>query len=322
MKLSLEQLCEKLGLPFTGNGKLIIDHVCGHNSINSHGIAYCMRKKDMGLIDIPDDASIVVPPGTIAEGKNLVYSEYPMETHVEITRLFYKPLYASLSVHPKAVLAQDVILGRNVTIDANVTIYTNVIIGDNTIIRAGTVIMEGSVIGNDCIIDPNVTICERSEIGNRVIINGGAVIGAADLGFYQKDGIHIRIPQVGQVILEDDVEVGPGTVINRGRLENTVVRKGCKLDAHVLISHNVDLGEHSMIIGQSAIAGSTKTGHHFTAAGQSGVAGHLRIGNNVTLGARGVITKDTPDNVALAGFPAVPHIRWKRNLIILNRIDS
>ena len=322
MNLSLEQLCEKLGLPFTGNGKLIIDHVCGHNSINSHGIAYCMRKKDMGIIDMPDDASIVVPPGTIAEGKNLVYSEYPMETHVEITRLFYKPPFASRSVHPKAVLAQDVILGRNVTIDANVTIYTNVIIGDNTIIRAGTVIMEGSVIGKDCIIDPNVTICERSEIGNRVIINGGAVIGAADLGFYQKDGIHIRIPQVGQVVLEDDVEVGPGTVINRGRLENTVVRKGCKLDAHVLISHNVDLGEHSMIIGQSAIAGSTKTGHHFTAAGQSGVVGHLRIGNNVTLGARGVITKDTPDNVALAGFPAVPHIRWKRNLIILNRIDS
>jgi UDP-3-O-[3-hydroxymyristoyl] glucosamine N-acyltransferase len=322
MKLSLEQLCKKLSLSYSGNGKLIIDHVCGHNSINSHGIAYCTRKKDLNTIDMPEDAAIVAPSGTIAEGKNLIYSEYPLETHVEIARLFYKPPYAAGAVHPAAVLAQDVFLGRNVTIDANVTIYNNVNIGDNTIIRAGTVIMEGSVIGKDCIIDPNVTICERSNIGNRVIINGGAVIGAADLGFYQKDGIHIRIPQVGQVILEDDVEVGPGTVIDRGRLENTIVRKGCKLDAHVLISHNVDLGQHSMIIGQSAIAGSTKTGHHFTAAGQSGVVGHLRIGDNVTLGARGVITKDTPDNIALAGFPAVPHIRWKRNLIILNRIDS
>jgi UDP-3-O-[3-hydroxymyristoyl] glucosamine N-acyltransferase len=215
MKLSLEQLCEKLGLSFTGNGKLIIDHVCGHDSINSHGIAYCMRKKDMETTDMPDNAAIVVPSGTIAEGKNLVYSENPLETHVEITRLLYQPPYASGAVHPAAVLAQDVILGRNVTIDANVTIYSNVNIGDNTIIRAGTVIMEGTFIGKDCIIDPNVTICEKSNIGNRVIINGGAVIGAADLGFYQKDGIHIRIPQVGQVILEDDVEVGPGTVINR-----------------------------------------------------------------------------------------------------------
>jgi UDP-3-O-[3-hydroxymyristoyl] glucosamine N-acyltransferase len=236
--------------------------------------------------------------------------------------MFYQPPYASGAVHSAAVLAQDAILGSNVTIDANVTIYNNVRIGDNTIIRAGTVIMERSVIGKDCIIDPNVTICERCSIGDRVIINGGAVIGAGDLGFYLKDGVHIKIPQIGQVILEDDVEVGAGTVINRGRLENTIVRKGCKLDAHVLISHNVDLGEHSMIIGQSAIAGSTKTGHHFTAAGQSGVVGHLRIGNNVTLGARGVITKDTPDNIALAGFPAVPHIKWKRNLILLNRIDS
>lgn len=322
MRLSLEQLCEKLSLSYTGNGKLIIDHVCGHNSINSHGIAYCTRMRDLETIDIPEDAAIVVPPGTTAEGKTLVYSEFPLETHVQITTMFCQLPYASKSVHPAAVLAQDVILGTNVTIDAHVTIYSNVRIGDNTIIRAGTVIMEGANIGHDCIIDPNVTIYESTNIGNRVIINGGAVIGAADLGFYQKNGIHIRIPQVGKVILEDDVEVGPGTVINRGRLENTIVRNGCKLDAHVLISHNVDLGEHSMIIGQSAIAGSTRTGHHFTAAGQSGVVGHLRIGNNVTLGARGVITKDVPDNIALAGFPAIPHIRWKRNLIILNRIDS
>jgi UDP-3-O-[3-hydroxymyristoyl] glucosamine N-acyltransferase len=322
MKLSLEQLCKKFDLSFTGNGKLIIDHVCGHNCLDSNGIAYCMRKKDLKTINIPEDAAIVVPAGTIAEGINLIYSEYPLETHVKITTLFYKPLFASGTIHPAAVLANDAILGRNVTIDANVTIYNNVRIGDNTIIRAGTVIMEGSVIGKDCIIDPNVTIYHGCSIGNRVIINGGAVIGAGDLGFYLKDGVHIKIPQIGQVILEDDVEVGPGTVINRGRLENTIVRKGCKLDAHVLISHNVDLGEHSIIIGQSAIAGSTKTGHHFTAAGQSGVVGHLRIGNNVTLGARGVITKDTPDNIALAGFPAIPHIKWKRNLILLNRIDS
>ena len=281
-----------------------------------------MRKKDMDTVNMPDDSAIVVPPGTIAEGKNLVFSEYPLETHVQITTIFYQPPCASRSVHPSAAVAPDAILGRNVTIDANVTIYRKVRIGDNTIIRAGTVIMEETFIGKDCIIDPNVTICERCIIGNRVIINGAAVIGAADLGFYQKDGIHIRIPQVGQVILEDDVEVGPGSVINRGRLENTIIRKGCKLDAHVLISHNVDLGEHSMIIGQSAIAGSTKTGHHFISAGQSGVVGHLTIGNNVTLGARGVITKDVPDNIALAGFPAIPHIKWKRNLIILNRIKS
>lgn len=322
MKLTLEQICRKFGLLYSGNGELIIDHVCGHNHLEPYGIAYCLQKKDLQGIDIPEYSAIVVPPGTVAEGKNLIYSQYPLETHVQITGLFYQPPHASGKVHPSAVLGQDVILGRDVTIDPNVTIYDKVSIGDRTIIRAGTVIMEGTAIGEDCILDPNVTICDRCRIGDRVIINGAAVIGAGDLGFYQKDGAHIKIPQVGQVILEDDVEVGPGTIINRGRLENTIVRKGCKLDAHVLISHNVDLGEHSIIIGQSAIAGSTKTGHHFTAAGQSGVAGHLRIGNNVTLGARGVITKDTPDNVALAGFPAVPHIKWKRNLILLSRIDS
>jgi UDP-3-O-[3-hydroxymyristoyl] glucosamine N-acyltransferase len=322
MKLTLEQLCKKLDLQFTGNRELIIDHVCGHNHLDPHGIAYCQMKKDLKTIDMPYDSVIVVPPETVAENKNLIYSEHPLETHVQITKLFYRPPYASGSIHPAAVVAQDVTLGKNVTVDANVTIYNKVNIGDNSIIRAGTVIMEGTVVGKDCIIDPNVTILDRCIIGNRVIIGGGAVIGAGDLGFYQKDGIHIKIPQIGQVILEDDVEVGPGTVINRGRLENTIVRKGCKLDAHVLISHNVDLGEYSIIIGQSAIAGSTKTGHHFTAAGQSGVVGHLRIGNHVTLGARGVITKDTPDNVALAGFPAIPHIKWKRNLIIQNRLGS
>lgn len=322
MEFTLEQLCQKLDLSFTGNGKLLIDHVCGHNHIDSHGVAYCTRNKNLKTIDIPEDAALVVPPEVIREGKNLIYAENPLETHIQITGLLYQPPHASRSIHPAAVLGQDIVLGENVTIDANVTIYNNVNIGDNTIIRAGAVIMEGTIIGKDCVIYPNVTISERCNIGNRVIINGGAVIGAGDLGFYQKDGIHVKIPQVGRVILEDDVEVGPGSIINRGRLENTIVRKGCKLDGLVFISHNVDLGEHSMIIGQSAIAGSTKTGHHFFAAGQSGVLGHLRIGNNVTLGARGVITKNTANNIALAGFPAVPHIKWKRNLILLSRIDS
>lgn len=320
MVLTLEQLCNKLGLQFAGNGKLIIDHVCAHNRSDKQGVAYCQQIKDLKTIEVPEDSAVVVPQSTVAEGKNLIFSENPLETHVEITKLFYIPPNASGSVHPAAVVAQDVILGQNVTIDANAVIYNNVKIGDNTIIRAGTVIMEETEIGRDCIIDPNVTILDKCIIGNRVIISGGAVIGAADLGFYQKDGIHIKIPQVGKLIIEDDVEVGPASVINRGRFENTILRKGCKLDAHVLISHNVDLGEHSIIIGQSAIAGSTKTGHHFIAAGQSGVVGHIKIGNNVTLGARGVITKDTPDNISLAGFPAVPHIKWKRNLIRQNRL--
>ncbi len=322
MEFTLEQLCQKLGLSYSGNGKLVIDHVCGHNHLDSHGIAYCLQDKDLKTIDIPEDSVLVVPPEVIKEGKNLINAEYPLETHIQITNLFYQPPYASGSIHPAAVLAQNVILGNNVTIDANVTIYNHVEIGDHTIIRAGTVIMEETVIGKDCIIDPNVTIRERCNIGNRVIINGGAIIGAGGFGFYQTDGIHHKIPQVGQVVLEDDVEVGPGSIINRGRLENTIVRKGCKLDGHVFISHNVELGEHSMIIGQSAIAGSTKTGHHFLAAGQSGVLGHIKVGNNVTLLARGVITKSTPDNVALAGFPARSHMEWKRNSILLSRINS
>ena len=198
MKITLKQLCQKLGLSYTGNGKLIIDHVCGLNHLDSHGIAYCLRNKDLKTINIPEDAALVVPPKVIKEGKNLIYSEFPLETHIQITKLFYRPPYASRSIHPAAILAHDIILGKNVTIDANVTIYNNVKIGDNTIIRAGVVIMEKTVIGKDCIIDPNVTICDRCNIGNRVIINGGAVIGAGDLGFYQKDGIHVKIPQVGR----------------------------------------------------------------------------------------------------------------------------
>jgi UDP-3-O-[3-hydroxymyristoyl] glucosamine N-acyltransferase len=182
--------------------------------------------------------------------------------------------------------------------------------------------MPDTNIGKDCILYPNVVIREKCNIGDRVIIHPGAVIGADGFGFFQRDGINLKIPQVGEVIIEDDVEIGACSTIDRGRLEKTIVRQGSKIDNQVQIAHNVEVGAHSLISGQSAIGGSTKIGHHLVLGGQSGIRDNIKVGNNVTVAARGAVSTTTKNNAVLGGSPAIDFEKWRRNVALLNSLES
>ena len=201
-------------------------------------------------------------------------------------------------------------------------IYEGVKIGDNTILHAGVVIMSEVVIGTDCIFYPNVVVQDRCEIGNRVTIQSGTAIGSDGHGYFQREGVNHKIPQLGIVCIEDDVEIGACTTIDRARFHTTVIKQGSKLDNQVQIAHNVSIGEQALISAQSAVGGSVKAGHHLILGGQSGIKDNVRVGDNVTAVARAVITANIQDNEVMGGMPGRPVSQWRKLQSLINRLGE
>lgn len=198
-------------------------------------------------------------------------------------------------------------IGRNVKLGPNVYVGHDVVIGDNVIIHPNVTIEEGVEIGSGTIIYSNVTIREFCKIGRNCVIQPGAVIGSDGFGFIKINGNNTKIEQIGSVIVEDNVEIGANTTIDRGAIGNTIIKKYTKIDNLVQIAHNDIIGENCLIISQVGIAGSVEVGNNTTLAGQVGVAGHLKIGNNVVIGAKSGVAGNVADNQILSGYPLIDH---------------
>lgn len=217
-------------------------------------------------------------------------------------------IWSDGGIHSTAQIDPSAQIGQNVTIGQNVVIYKNAKIGDNTVLHANCVIGPEAQIGNDCLFYPNVTVYHQVQIHNRVIVHSGAVIGSDGFGFVpMKDGSYRKIPQMGFVIIEEDVEIGANTTIDRATLGATVIKNGTKLDNLIQVAHNVNVGEHTVVAAQVGIAGSVKVGSHCQLGGQVGIAGHLEIANKVNIGAQSGVSKSlTLSGVTYFGTPAKP----------------
>jgi len=246
----------------------------------------------------------------------------PHYAFARAAQLFVKPHADFSGISPQAAIDPSAKIGSNATIYPFVYIGKDVVIGDNATIYANSYIGSGSSLGNDCIVHPNVVIAHGSKIGNRVIINPGAVVGADGFGFAPgKDDI-AKIPQVGVVVLEDDVEVGSLCNIDRGALTETRIKKGTKLDSLVHVAHNVVVGENCMLCGQTGIAGSARIGDWVITAGQTAINGHIKVGDRIHLGARGVIDNDLFEAGAYHGFPAKPSRTYWREQASIAKIPD
>jgi len=203
-------------------------------------------------------------------------------------------------------------LGKGISVYPSVTIGDRCSIGDRVILYPGVSVGEESTIGEDSILHPNVSIYPRTTIGKRVILHAGVVIGSDGFG-YAKDGKkNIKVPQVGTVEIEDDVEIGANTTVDRATLGKTLIRRGVKIDNLVQVAHNVVIGEDSIVVAQVGISGSTKLGSNVTVGGQAGFVGHISIGDNVMIGAQSGVMNDLASNQAYTGSPAVPHREFMR----------
>jgi len=224
-------------------------------------------------------------------------------------------------IHPTAAVDPSAQLGERVSIQPHAVIEAGVTIGDDTIIGAGSYVGHETMIGSSCLIYPLVTIRERSRIGSRVIIHSGAVIGADGFGFEVVDSRQQKIQQLGIVQIDDDVEIGANTTIDRARFGRTWIQEGAKIDNLVQIAHNVVIGKNTVIAAQTGIAGSVRIGQRVLIGGQVGIIGHIEIGDNTAIGAQSGISKSTQGG-AWFGSPAVPLAEAKQQIAWVHRLGK
>lgn len=259
------------------------------------------------------------------EGKNYLISSNPSRAFQKLVETLHPQRRIPSgfeSIHPTATIHETARLEEGVTIGPQAVIDEGVVIGKGTFVGAGAYVGPDTSIGTDCVIYPRVVIREQCVVGNRVIIQPGAVIGSCGFGYItDATGRHVKLNQVGNVIIEDDVEIGANTTIDRARFKSTVIRKGTKLDNLVQIGHGVELGAHNMIIAQTGIAGSSKTGKYVVLAGQVAVAGHLTLADGVMVAGKSGVTKSLPKG-KYGGIPAVPIAEYNRNSVYLRNIEQ
>lgn len=278
-----------------------------------------LKSSKAGLIFVPADFDPTLKPDT-----NLLLIEKPYINFLKLVREWLemnKPEIAENISHT-ASISGTAKIGKDVILGANVVIRENVVIDNNTLIESNCVIRENVRIGSNCHIYPNTTIYEDSIIKNNVIIHAGCVIGADGFGYIFDNGIHHKVPQVGNVIIEDNVEIGANSTIDRATLGATVIGKGTKIDNLVQVGHNCKIGENSIICAQVGLAGSTEIGNTVFLAGQVGVAGHLKIGDGAMIGAQSGISGDVPENAKYLGYPAIDADLQKRIFAVQRRLPE
>lgn len=317
MTYTLAEIGEHFGLEIEGDPALVIEGLCGLTDDLPGRLSYVGSPKlleQAGKSRIP---AFITKPGLTVEGKTNLYSEDPEYTVARIAAWFTPtPMQQDEWIHPSAVIGKRVSLGENVRIGPGVVIGRHVRVGDHTEILAGTVIMDHVAIGEDSLIHPNVTIREHCSLGNRVILQPGVVIGGDGYGYVLRKGEHQKIPQVGGVIIEDDVEIGANATIDRGRFLSTRIGRGTKIDNFVHVAHNVQVGEHCLLVSHVAIAGSTKLGDYVTLAGQVGLVHHIEIADGVTVLGQSMVTKSINEKGLWAGSPAQPADVWRRSVAL------
>jgi UDP-3-O-[3-hydroxymyristoyl] glucosamine N-acyltransferase len=236
--------------------------------------------------------------------------------------LFFPEPEFSAGIHPSAVVAASAKIDPSAHIGPHCVVGGNVQIGARAVLQSGNSIGANSKLGEDVHLFPNVTIYPRTEIGSRVRIHASSVIGSDGFGYVFDSGFHRKVPQVGNVIIGDDVEIGSNVSVDRGALGATLIGRGTKIDNLVQVAHNVEIGEHSILCAQVGIAGSAKLGNFVVLAGQVGIAGHLKIGHQVTVGSKAGVMHNIPDGEQWLGAPAQPDKQAKRILIAIQRLPD
>ncbi len=309
LEITPELIASQLPGELIQRNEVTLDNVA--ELLEANGNSVCFFENDAfasdlkvtkaGLVFVKQDFDVSILPNT-----NLLKVEYPYVYFMMLVKTWLKlskPDFMT-SISETAVIANSAKISDKVVIKENVVIGQNVVIDDYTVIEANCVIMDDVQIGKNCHLFPNVTIYQDSVLMNDVILHAGVVIGADGFGYIYHEGIQQKVPQVGNVIIEDSVEIGANSCIDRGALGTTRIGKHTKLDNLVQVGHNVQIGENTMLCSQVGIAGSTKVGDLVYLAGQVGVADHISIGNNVKVGAKSGISGNVDNDKLMFGIPA------------------
>lgn len=321
----LREIADRLHGRLVGNGDLIISNIAGIQEAGRGDITFLTHARFAKFLKHCNASAIVVAKELAAEAsriQNLVVVENPALAYSEVAEMFDTPKHKEPGISPLACVSEEaqvspdaalmpfVYVGRGSIIARGVTVYPFTYIGEN--VR----------IGEETLIYSNVSLYDGTTIGKRVIIHAGSVLGSDGFGYTWDGTKHRKIPQLGSLVVEDDVEVGANTTIDRGSLGRTSIGKGVKIDNLVQVAHNVSIGDNSIIVAQVGIAGSSTLGRNVILAGQAGVRDHVTIGDNVKAGGGTGITKDVPADSDIMGTPHMPHREWLRLQTYLRRLPD
>ena len=321
MTLTLQEIAKLAGGELNGDGNRVIIGAASLDEAVEGEIAFYNNPKYMPRLKATRASAVFVPPDFSEKisAAQIRVADPSKAFEQVVLKLAPKAIAFAPGVHPTAVVDPTANLGAGVSIQPHAVIEAGVTIGDETVVGAGSYVGHETAIGRSCLIYPNVTIRERSKIGSRVIIHGGVVIGADGFGFEFKDGRQRKIPQIGIVQIDDDVEIGANTTIDRARFGRTWIQEGVKIDNLVQVAHNVVIGKHSVIAAQVGISGSVRLGERVSLAGQVGIVGHATIGDGTMVAAQSGVSKNIPGGVWF-GYPAVPFAEAKRQFAWIHRL--
>jgi UDP-3-O-[3-hydroxymyristoyl] glucosamine N-acyltransferase len=307
------ELAELVGGTVVGDGQTLIRGVAGIREAEPGEITFLANPKYEEFLGVTR-ASAVITGRNLTAPKPVIHIDNPYYAYLQVLNLFAADVAVRYprGVHESAVVDPGALLGGNVAIGPLCHVGKGARVGDNSTLVGGVFVGEAVEIGSDCLVYPHVTIREGSVIGNRVILQPGVVIGADGFGYAKNGSTHHKVPQIGRVVIEDDVEIGANTCIDRATTGETRVKSGTKIDNLVQIAHNVVMGENCVVAAQAGISGSTEVGSNVVMGGQAGVGGHIVIGERAMVGAQAGVTKDVAKNTAVSGYPAREHMVAKR----------
>jgi UDP-3-O-[3-hydroxymyristoyl] glucosamine N-acyltransferase len=321
--MKLWQIADRLECRLVGDGDVEIRRVIGIEEAGEGDLTFVSNPKYLRRLKTIRASAVILGEAAPKVSIPSLRSDNPYLAFARSIEFFYSVPRQTKGVHSTASIAPGTRIGRNPSIGPYVVIEEDVEVGDDVTLYPHVVIRKGSRVGHECTLHSRAVVREYVRIGDRVILQDGAVIGSDGFGYAKKkDGSYHKILQSGVVILEDDVEVGANTTIDRATIGATIVKKGTKIDNLVQIAHGCVVGENTVIAGQVGLAGSTVVGRNVMLGGQVGAVGHITIGDHTVATARTGIASDVPPHSLVSGYPAIEHLRWRKAVAAFHRIPD
>ena len=322
MKKSLHEIAGFLGGKINGDPSVIIEQIREIDEAGPGDITFVTNEKYRKRLKTTQASAVIVGPGVICEGKNLLIVDEPYSSLGKLLEWYYPEEDEPAGIDTAARIEKGAVVSPEASVYPGVYIGSGARIGKRTVLYPRVFIGRNAVIGEDSILYPGVTVYRRCLIGKRVILHAGVVVGADGFGFALPGRKNQKIPQVGYVQIDDDVEIGANSTIDRGALGRTWIQRGVKIDNLVQVAHNVVIGEYSVIVAQVGISGSARLGKGVVIGGQAGIVGHIKIADGVMAAARTGITKDIPRGQIVAGTPHQPHREWLKKEAALRKLPE
>jgi UDP-3-O-[3-hydroxymyristoyl] glucosamine N-acyltransferase len=318
----LGELAERLGGEVRGDPGRWVRGVATLDDAGPDDLSFLTNPRYRAAAARTSAGALLIGPEGAPEGLDLLVMDQPYAALARILELFYPAEARRPGISPDARVGRNVALGDDVYVGPFAIVGDDSTLGDRAVVGAGSVVGARCRVGEDSELSPRVVLYPGTRIGRRCLIHSGTVLGADGFGFAPVDGRHRKVPQVGRVVVEDDVEIGANCAVDRAMLGETRIGAGSKLDDLVMIAHGVRLGQGSLLAAQSGIAGSARLGKGVVMAGQTGIAGHLEIGEGVVVAAKSAVFRDLKDRAFVAGIPAVDHRRWRRAQAVVKRLPE